>query len=137
MYIEWVLGQVERGDTATKRQASAAEGKWTNRLGSIMELTVGDDHRIGGTYQTGVGVLDPGDKYNVTGFVEGDALSFSVDFGLLGSVASWTGHHVSDANGERLLTLWHLAQRVRDPHDESDTWRSLTAGSDEFVRLTD
>ena len=137
MYIEWVLAQVEGGDTQTERRASAIEGRWKNRLGSIMELTVTDNHRIGGTYQTSVGVLDPDTKFHVTGFVERDAVSFVVDFGRLGSVASWSGHHVSDENGERLLTLWHLAQRVRDAHDESDTWGSLTAGSDEFVRLQD
>ena len=137
MYIEWVLAQVEQADAQTKRRASAIEGRWKNRLGSVMELTVSDQHRIDGTYQTGVGVLDPDATFHVSGFVEGDAVAFVVDFGRLGSVASWSGHHVSDENGDRLLTLWHLAERVRDPHNEADTWGSLIAGSDEFVRLND
>jgi hypothetical protein len=136
MYIEWVLSQIEQA-SQTPRRKSAIAGSWKNRLGSTMELTVGDDHRVDGTFHSGVGAMGPDARFHVTGFVEGEAFSFCVDFGRLGSVASWSGHHVSDEDGDRLITLWHLAQRVRDPHDEIDTWGSLTAGSDEFVRTNE
>jgi hypothetical protein len=50
-------------------------------------------------------------------------------------VASWSGHHLSDDEGERLVTLWHLAQPVRDPHSDADVWKGIVAGGDEFTRV--
>lgn len=135
MFIEWILGEATRFDDGARKTHSPVAGRWQNRLGSTMELTVGDDHEIAGTFRLGAGGADTASSFHLTGFVEGDALAFCVDFGRLGSVASWSGHHVAD--GERLLTLWHLAQPVRDPSDESDTWRALVAGADEFTRLDD
>jgi hypothetical protein len=136
MYIEWMLSQVGSGDEPPRRK-SAIEGRWRNQLGSVMEITVDDDHRIEGSFQTGVGAMEPTTHFHVTGFAEGEALTFCVDFGRLGSVAAWSGHHVNDGDGERLITLWHLAQRVREPHGEVDTWRAISTGSDEFTRVTD
>ncbi len=115
---------------------SALAGTWRNRLGSTMTLEVDDHHRIHGTFHIGPAIGDPKKGYKIAGFAEGDALTFCVDFGRWGSVASWTGHHVTgdDEHGERLVTVWHLAQPVDDPHDEIDTWRAILAGGDEFQR---
>lgn len=118
-----------------RRSGSAVAGRWRNRLGSTMALEVDDDHRISGDFHPGVGIGNPADACRIVGFVEGDAISFCVDFGNRGSVATWTGHHVTDdQHGERLVTLWHLAQPVDDPHSELDTWRAILAGGDEFHR---
>ncbi len=119
----------------TRKPASALAGTWRNRLGSTLELTVHDDHHIHGTFTASVGVAHPGASFPVVGFAEADAVSFCVDFGRRGSVASWAGHHVHDDDGERLVTLWHLVQPVRDPHGEADVWAALMAGADEFVRV--
>ncbi|MDH4276962.1 MAG: avidin/streptavidin family protein [Acidimicrobiia bacterium] len=116
--------------------ASALAGRWRNRLGSTMVLEVDDHHRIHGTFHTGAEIGDPRAGYEIVGFAEGDDFAFCVDFGRWGSVASWTGHHVTgEDHGERLVTVWHLAQPVEDPHSEIDTWRAILTGGDEFQRI--
>ena len=137
MFLETILDDAIHLEDAIRKPASAVSGRWRNRLGSTIDLTVEDDHHLHGTYHTGVGVPDTATGFHVVGFAEGDAVAFCVDFGRRGSVASWSGHHLSDEHGERLVTLWHLAQPVRDPHTDADVWRALMAGSDEFLRVAD
>jgi hypothetical protein len=134
MFLETILADAVHGDDHTRRPASALAGRWRSRLGSTMELKVTDDHRIEGTFHTAVGMLDPSNAYQVVGFAEGDALAFCVDFGRRGSVAAWSGFHLEDDGGDRLVTQWHLTQPVRHPHSEADVWGALLAGSDEFRR---
>ncbi len=135
MFLETILADALHVDDRTRRPASALAGQWKNRLGSTMDLNVDDGHRVHGTFHTGVGLLDQVSAFPITGFAEGDAISFCVDFGHRGSVASWSGHHVTDDHGERLVTLWHLAQQVADPHSDADVWRAVLAGGDEFSRV--
>lgn len=138
MFLETILSDAIRADDNQRKPPSAVAGRWRNRLGSTMELTVGVDHRIEGTFNTGVGVPDASSSYHVVGFAEGEAIAFCVDFGRRGSVASWSGHHIADdEHGERLVTLWHLAQPVREAQGEADVWLALMAGSDEFTRVED
>ncbi len=132
MFVETIIYDAVHADDA-RAPASAIAGRWRNRLGSVMELNVDDGHHIHGTFHSEVGVPHPL-TFGVTGFAEGDALTFCVDFGKRGSVAAWAGHHITDGKGERLVTLWHLVQPVRNPHAESDVWRATMAGSDEFTR---
>ena len=102
-----------------------------------MELQVTDDHRVEGTFHTAVGHLDPSTAFHVTGFAEGDALAFCVDFGRRGSVAAWAGYRIEGDDGDRLITQWHLTQPVRHPHSEADVWGAVLAGGDEFRREDD
>lgn len=135
MFLETILDDAVHVDETTRRPGSALAGRWRNRLASTIELAVDEHHHIRGTFHTEVGMVDQAASYEVVGFVEGDAFSFCVDFGRRGSVASWTGHHITnDDRGERLVTLWHLARPVEHPHSEADTWRALMAGGDEFTR---
>ena len=135
MLLETILEDAVHIEETERRPMSGVSGRWCNRLGSILDLTVGEDHRIHGSFRTRVGGPMVASEFPVAGFAEGDAMSFCVDFGRRGSVASWSGHHVSDDHGERLVTLWHLAQPVRNPHSEVDLWRAMMAGADEFTRL--
>ena len=134
MFLEKILAEATRTDDDDRSSPSAISGRWRSRLGSTMELTVDSAHRIEGTFHTAVGSLDPTRPYPVVGFAEGDAISFSVDFGRHGSVAAWAGFHVEDDNGERLITHWHLTRPVPHPPGEVDLWGALLAGSDEFAR---
>ena len=137
MFLETILVDAMGTDERARQPGSAVAGRWRNRLGSIMELEVDDRHLVRGTFHSGVGVGDPTIGFEVIGFVEGDAFSFCVDFGRWGSVASWTGHHITDdEHGERLVTIWHLARPVKDPHSEADTWGAVLTGGDEFRRET-
>ncbi len=135
MLLETILEDAVHVEETERRPMSGVSGRWCNRLGSILDLAVAADHRIHGSFRTRVGGPMVAADFPVAGFAEGDAVSFCVDFGRRGSVASWAGHHVSDEHGERLVTLWHLAQPVRNPHSELDVWRALMAGADEFTRL--
>ncbi len=137
MFLETVLADAVETDEGSRSYPSAIGGRWRSRLGSTMELSVDDTHRIHGTFHTAVGMLDPTRGFPVVGFAEGDAVSFSVDFGRHGSVAAWAGFHVEDDDGEHLYTQWHLTQPVRHPHSEADIWRALLAGSDDFTRMED
>lgn len=130
----YLKASVQAGE-GERLSGSALAGRWRNQLGSTMVLEVDDHHRIRGTFHTGAAIGDPKAGYEIVGFAEGDAFAFCVDFGRWGSVASWTGHHVTgEERGERLVTMWHLAQPVDDPHSEIDTWRAMLAGGDEFQR---
>ena len=136
MFLETILADAVHVEDGSRKPTSGIDGRWRNRLGSTMELAVGADHRITGTFRSGVGLAEPSATFPIVGFAEGDAFSFCVDFGWRGSVASWSGHHISDgAEGDRLVTLWHLARPGRDPHHEADVWRALVAGGDEFTRI--
>ncbi|MCP3988859.1 MAG: hypothetical protein GY724_07285 [Actinomycetia bacterium] len=135
MFLETILADAVQAGEETRKPGSAIAGKWRNRLGSTMELTVDGNHRIDGTFHTGVGVPDKKPAFHVVGFAEGDAVTFCVDFGSLGSVAAWAGHHVVDGDDERLVSLWHLARPVRAHHHQADVWAALLAGGDEFLRL--
>ncbi len=143
-------------DDEDRRPGSTLTGRWRNRLGSTMSLHVDDHHRVRGIFHTGPEIGDPAAGYEVVGFAEGDDFAFCVDFGPSGSVASWTGHHINDEpsmngepgmidepdatsgrdmRGDRLITVWHLAQPVDNPHSEVDTWRAILTGGDEFHRI--
>lgn len=135
MFLETILADATQTDDDPRTKPSAIAGQWRSRLGSTMTLTVTDDHRIEGTFHTAVGTIDPTQAFHVVGYAEGDALAFCVDFGSRGSVAAWSGHHIADDDGDRLVTLWHLGRPVRQPHQEADVWGSILAGSDEFRRI--
>lgn len=137
MFLERIIADALHAEKTTRKPPSAIAGRWSNRLGSTMELTVDEHHQIHGSFHTVVGMPENAPSFPVVGFAEGDALSFCVDFGRRGSVASWSGHHVTDDDGERLVTLWHLVQPVQDPHGEKDVWRALMAGSNDFSRAAD
>jgi len=132
MLLEMILEQAT--EKPEPKPASQFAGRWQNRLGSSLDLSV-DGTELSGTFNSGVGVWNPAAGFHVRGFVEGDAISFCVDFGSRGSVASWSGHFVEGEDGDRLVTLWHLAQSVAHPHTDTDIWNSMMAGSDEFTRV--
>lgn len=136
MFLETILADAVKIGVAPRKSPSAISGRWRNSLGSTMDLTVESDHHLHGTFHTSVGVSESdAPAFRLVGFAEGDAVSFCVDFGQRGSVASWAGHHTTDERGEHLVTLWHLARPVEDPHDERDVWAALLAGGDHFTRI--
>ena len=135
MFLETILADALRGDDEERKPPSPIAGRWRNRRGSEMELTV-ENHEIRGSFHAEVGAVDPRMSFHVLGFLEGEAVSFCVDFGRRGSVASWSGHHVNDEQGDRIVSLWHLARPVPDT-GRSDLYNAMLAGADEFFRVTD
>lgn len=108
-------------------------GTWKNQLKSEMHLKVQGAH-VTGTYITAVG--DPEQKESeLIGFVLGDLITFTVNFGK--SLAAWSGQIQTLAGqNDELVTLWHLVVEVPDPREEKGMWKDTYTGSDRFARVT-
>lgn len=109
-------------------------GKWKNQLKSVMELTTDKKGNVKGTYSTGVGTPTSIEKFNLTGFVSGDLIVFSVNFGKYGSMASWAGQLTLRGKKEVISTLWHLAINIKDEEEDKKLWEAIWTGADFFER---
>jgi len=63
-------------------------GHWRNQRGSSIELAVDDQGHLSGTFRTAVGMPSPEETFPLCGFVQGDLIAFSVNFGLHESVTA-------------------------------------------------
>lgn len=102
-------------------------GVWVNERGSAVTF-IETDGLLSGHYNTELGDPDPKSRFPVTGFIEGDQVTFTVNFKGFGSLTSWTGQISEDADGRYLRTLWHLTRDVPDAEEEDDLWSSIIAG---------
>ncbi|MFT4705301.1 MAG: hypothetical protein ACI81R_003009 [Bradymonadia bacterium] len=110
-------------------------GTWRNDNSSEMQLAVGADGAVSGSYRTGVGRPDSSDAFALAGFVNGDLIAFCVNFGDFASLTSWTGKYVVDGAGDPVIhTLWHLARETSAPGPTA-LWESLLAGASQFRRV--
>lgn len=109
-------------------------GPWYNELHSEMQLTVGADRKLTGRYRTGAGAPKPDEWFPLTGFVSGDLIVFTVNFGKYASLTAWAGQVAGDPPNERIQTLWHLARNIPDPKEPDELWEGLLAGADVFTR---
>lgn len=66
------------------------------------------------------------------GFIAGDLVAFSVDFGRYGSLASWVGQITHEDN--TIDTNWHLVREVADAEEPSRVWADTLTGCDLFTR---
>ena len=94
---------------------------WVNELGSTMTVTVDTKGAFSGTYSTAVG-CGAGIERPMTGFCNGYAVTFSVNWQECGATNAWSGTY---DNGE-LKTLWHLVKA------EKPAWSSILAGTNTF-----
>ena len=114
---------------------SLFEGIWQNDRGSQVTFkAVGQDAGgvLSGIYQTNVGQPDKSQSFPLTGFVEGDQISFIVNFKGYGSMTAWVGQLSVDTRGPYFNTLWHLTRDVEDALEDDDLWGSITAGASTF-----
>lgn len=107
------------------------EGQWVNERGSAVTVTE-TAGLLSGYYNTQLGNPDPASRFPLTGFIEGDQVTFTVNFKGYGSLTSWTGQISEDADGPYLRTLWHLTRDVPDAEEEDDLWSSIIAGNATF-----
>lgn len=94
---------------------------WTNELDSRVELTVDGAGKISGTYTSAVG-CNAGVPQPVTGFCNGHAVTFSVNWGHCNSTTTWSGTYRHRA----IKTIWQLVLAGKP------TWHSVLTGSDAF-----
>lgn len=122
---------------AAPKPAAAANfnGKWVNELGSKMDLTTTVAGAVTGFYQTAVGSPTENEKFDIVGFISGDLITFTVNFGKYGSLTSWAGQHTEDSTGSAVIkTLWLLAENVPDAQEPEKLWASILAGANNFTR---
>ncbi len=109
-------------------------GTWYNQHGSEMRLTVAADGKVTGTFHTGVGSPRPAEVFPLIGFVCGDLISFSVNFGKYQSLTAWTGQHAMEDGVETIETMWHLAINIEERAEKDWLWSGIRAGADTFHR---
>jgi uncharacterized protein (DUF2147 family) len=114
-----------------KDAAHEIAGVWANERGSSVTF-IETDGLLSGYYNTQLGNPDPDSRFPLTGFIEGDQLTFTVNFKGYGSLTSWTGQMSKDDNGPYIRTLWHLTRDVPDSEEDEDLWSSIIAGSANF-----
>lgn len=106
-------------------------GTWRNDRGS--SVTFEDtDGSLTGFYQTNVGQPEKSQKFPLTGYTQGDQITFTVNFETYGSMTSWTGQLTEDQTGPYIRTLWNLTREVEDANEDADLWKSITAGASNF-----
>lgn len=123
--------------TACAHAAESApnfDGVWQNDRGSVVVFDV-KDGLITGYYQTALGDPDKATRFPLTGFTEGDQITFTVNFKGYGSLTSWTGQMTEDTAGEYIRTLWNLTRDVEDAAEGDDLWSSIVSGASEFRRV--
>lgn len=109
-------------------------GAWFNDMGSVAVLSVVDG-QVSGTYRTNVGQPDKSQSFPLTGLVQGDQITFSVNFKGYGSMTAWVGQLVLDDKGRPYIrTLWHLTKDIEDTKEEHDIWGSIRTGASAFRR---
>lgn len=109
-------------------------GTWENDRGSHVTFDV-KNGKLSGYYQTNVGQPERSKKFPLTGFVDGDQITFTVNFKGYGSMTSWTGQLTRDKTGAYIRTLWNLTRDVPDATEDQDLWKSITAGASDFRRV--
>ncbi|MEP3889185.1 MAG: avidin/streptavidin family protein [Hellea sp.] len=109
-------------------------GQWVNDRDSAVMFTV-KDGLLSGHYQTALGKPDKSKKFPLTGFTEGDQITFTVNFKGYGSLTSWTGQLTKDEEGEYIRTLWNLTRNVEDAAEDDELWQSITSGASDFRRM--
>ncbi|WP_371396818.1 avidin/streptavidin family protein [Fretibacter rubidus] len=119
-------------DTPTEQSAPAIiDGLWENDRGSQVRFTALDGE-LSGVYKTNVGQPDKSQSFPLRGFVQGDQVSFTVNFKGYSSMTAWVGQMSEDAGGPYIQTLWHLTRDIDDANEADDLWGSITAGASTF-----
>lgn len=110
------------------------EGTWINDRGSVVVIEQKDD-TLSGHYQTALGQPDEAERFPLTGWAQGDVISFAVNFKGYGSITAWNGQLSENEDGPYIRTLWHLSRNVEDKDEEEDMWSSVIAGASDFRRV--
>ncbi|MCG8435844.1 MAG: avidin/streptavidin family protein [Gammaproteobacteria bacterium] len=117
------------------------DGRWINQNGSILEL-VENEGVITGVYCSRKGRAVSGKQYPIHGVLNGDVLSFHVDWkdseDNLESITSFSGRLQRDGVGIKAIhTVWVLVRRWENEERTKETgvWNAFLTNSDVFERL--
>lgn len=130
----WTAGAAQT-NVAVIVRPNLFDGQWVNDRNSAVTFAE-KDGLLTGFYQTALGQPETSTKFPLTGFVEGDQITFTVNFKGYGSLTSWTGQLTEDASGKPYIrTLWNLTRDVLDENEPDDMWNSITSGASDFSRV--
>jgi hypothetical protein len=135
-FSECTYGQAQdvASDNMPSLFSGLFSGQWVNDRNSAVSFTE-KEGLLSGYYQTALGQPDKSKKFPLTGFVEGDQITFTVNFKGYGSLTSWTGQLTQDETGPYIRTLWNLTRDVPDEEEDAQLWNSITSGASDFRPL--
>ena len=119
----------------TKTVAGAAfdfNGAWKNQYGSRMELRV-SGKALAGTYESTVSSSGTTIRGDLSGFINGDLIAFSVNWPTA-AITSWVGQVIRDSGNDVIATLWQMTVNIPDSDEPTGLWQSVYAGADRFSR---
>lgn len=108
-------------------------GLWRNQLGSEMDLTI-TGQAVEGTYTSPVSSGGTTVSGELVGFVDGDLISFVVNWSTPASLTAWTGQMTEEGGYDVIRTLWQLVQNIPDADEPNGLWQSTYVGADAFRR---
>ncbi|MEQ8692046.1 MAG: avidin/streptavidin family protein [Pseudomonadales bacterium] len=121
--------------------AHEISGSWVNQNGSILEIKQ-DNGTLSGHYISRKGRSASGKRYPLGGAINGDVLSFYVDWqdddANLESITSFSGRVERNADGIAAIhTMWVLVRRWEDQAQTRETgmWNAFLTNADVFTRL--
>lgn len=126
MLLEKSLPRIAKGTGASVDFS----GKWKNELGSIATIAQTGDV-ISGKYVSAVSEGGTSTGGVLSGFVDGDLISFVVHWDDFQAITAWVGQLDPKASTPTINTLWQMTSQV-PPGEE---WASINAGADVFVRI--
>jgi hypothetical protein len=117
-----IIGLVLYSTSSIAGSCKIPTGKtWVNNLKSEMTANIDASGTISGTYTTAVG-CGAGKARPMSGFCNGYAVTFSVNWQECVSTTAWSGTY---ANG-KITTLWQLVLAKKP------SWDSIVSGTDAF-----
>src|SRR5690242_19638483 len=113
-------------------------GVWQNQYGSEIKIEVDKSGRLFGKFRTAVGRSETKNDWEDTwfdliGFVNGDLISFVVNFVSTGAIYSVIGRLISDPKSETSQRIDVLCDTTFNV-PEQDSWKSVIASSEVFKR---
>jgi len=132
VFMLFVAACAQAQDEAT---TSEFNGSWQNEAGSLVTFVVSGGE-VHGIYQTNVGQPDKNQSFALIGLVEGDQITFNVNFKGYGSMTAWVGQMTLDDEGKPYIrTLWHLTRNKEDSKEKDELWQSIITGASNFVAV--
>lgn len=108
-------------------------GIWRGEIGSSFHLTL-EKGKVSGIFQTVHGSPTFEEKFEVTGFSDGELIGFTVLWHGHHSVTAWAGRYGIDEKGEFIRSMWHLVHKYKDRQCQEPTeiWNSYLSNASQL-----
>ena len=105
-----------------------------------MEIIV-VNNKIASFYLTKKGSPNSTDRFELTGYINGELLCFMVNFlnkkQNHHSLTAWVGRYVKEDATEKIYTVWHLARKYTDSQTKQKTeiWNTFLTNASVFEKI--